>query len=203
MWTECKLILVRFLLLISNKYPALPSSTFAPWYLISVFAPRSLPSLSPVELCFILPYTSVYLPLFDALKWIEMQTGITLSVLMKLWCQNYPLPKRMQTWNLLQRLPFLILFPLYCMNLQKYFSLNIHQAEPCIPNPPKILLPLWSPEIPPSPHATSKMQNIPNYHFHLGLLSADESPSPHYDPPPPPSVSIKSTNFYNGRAPSF
>ena len=41
-----------------------------------------------------------------------------------------------------------------------------------------------SPYIPHCPHTTSKRQNGPNYHFHLGLLSIDDPPAPHYENPP-------------------
>ena len=51
---------------------------------------------------------------------------------------------------------------------------------PFSPNPPNVLPPLYSLEIPPYRHTTSKRQNVPNYHFHLGLLSADEPKAPNY-----------------------
>ena len=52
-------------------------------------------------------------------------------------------------------------------------------------NLPNVLTPLQSPERPPCTHATSKRKNSPNYHFNLGLISADHLLSRHYDPPHP------------------
>ena len=60
---------------------------------------------------------------------------------------------------------------------------------------PHVLPPMWIPEIPPPltylhlgpeivPHNTSQRKNGPNYHFHLGLLSAANPPDPHYENPP-------------------
>ena len=44
------------------------------------------------------------------------------------------------------------------------------------------------------------MQKVPNHHFHLCLLYADDLAATHYESPPP-TVSTKSTNFDNGRTP--
>ena len=41
-----------------------------------------------------------------------------------------------------------------------------------------------STERPPRLHTTSQRKKIPNYHSHLGLISADEPPNHHYDNPP-------------------
>ena len=80
-------------------------------------------------LWFSLLYASVYPPIFDALDLMELQTGIPLSGLIKLWYLTNSFPQRLQAWNLLQIQPFLILFPLQYINYQKYFSLNIYQAD--------------------------------------------------------------------------
>ena len=67
-------------------------------------------------------------------------------------------------------------------------SSNIFLTEdpacwPCSPNPPKVLPLLRIPDRPPQPRTTSQNQNGLNYHFHLGLLYADDPPDPHYENP--------------------
>ena len=52
------------------------------------------------------------------------------------------------------------------------------------PNPPNVLPTLRSPYRPPFPHTTPQSQNVPIYHFHLGIISADDQPSPHYEDSP-------------------
>ena len=47
--------------------------------------------------------------------------------LLKLFCQTSSLPLRMKNWTLFQKLTFLLLLPLQWLNIQKYFSLKIHQ----------------------------------------------------------------------------
>ena len=51
---------------------------------------------------------------------------------------------------------------------------------PCIPNPPNILPPMQSSERPPCPRFTSQSKNGPKYHFHLGLIYADDLQAPNY-----------------------
>ena len=87
-----------------------------------------------VKSCFSLPYTSVYPRIFDALEWMEMQNGLPLSGLLELCYQTNYFTQRLKTWNLIQIYPFLIPLPLQCMNLQKYLSLNIHQADLASPD---------------------------------------------------------------------
>ena len=53
-----------------------------------------------------------------------------------------------------------------------------------IHNPPNILTPIKSPERPPLTHITPQRQNVQNYLFHLGLISADDPSAPHYEIPP-------------------
>ena len=60
---------------------------------------------------------------------MAMHTVISISGLLKLCCWTSSLPQRLQTWNLIQRHPFLLRSPFQWMNLQKYFSLKIHQAD--------------------------------------------------------------------------
>ena len=43
--------------------------------------------------------------------------------------------------------------------------------------------PLRIPERPPRTHTTSQRQKGINYHFHLGLLSADDPPDPNNENP--------------------
>ena len=43
--------------------------------------------------------------------------------------------------------------------------------------------PLRSPERPIWPHTISQRQNVPNYHFHLGIISVDDPPDLNYEPP--------------------
>ena len=43
---------------------------------------------------------------------------------------------------------------------------------------------MWSPYRSPCQHTTSQSQNGPNYHTHLGILSAADPPDPHYKNPP-------------------
>ena len=82
MRTECQRIIIHFLLRISHKSLAIARQALPP----SIFAPRSLPNRSPDESCVSLPYASVYPPIFDALEWMEMQTGLPLYGLLKLCC---------------------------------------------------------------------------------------------------------------------
>ena len=53
----------------------------------------------------------------------------SLPGLLKMGCLTSYLPQRLITWTLLQRYRFLLPFPLQWMNLQKYFSLRIHQDD--------------------------------------------------------------------------
>ena len=61
--------------------------------------------------------------------------------------------------------------------------------------------PLRSPEIPPCPNTTSKIKNGPNYHFHLGILSADDPPDPHYENTPQLFQSRQKTLTTEGHKP--
>ena len=68
--------------------------------------------------------------------------------------------------------------------LSKIFISEYLSGWSCKTNPPNVLPPIWNPERPPHPHTTSKSQNVPNYHFHLGLLSTNYPPAPQYENPP-------------------
>ena len=59
-----------------------------------------------------------------------------------------------------------------------------------------------SPEIPPRPHITSKIQNGPNYHFRLGLFSVDEPPDTHHENPPQVFQYIEQNFIMEGHHPS-
>ena len=76
------------------------------------------------------------------------------------------------------------LFPPTSSNDLKFFRPLTH-----------VLPPMWIPERPHPltyfhlgpqivPHNTSQRENGPNYHFHLGLLSASDPPDPHRENPP-------------------
>ena len=84
----------------------------------------------------------------------------------------------------------------------KNISLWNPSGWPCKPNPPNVLPPLWSPDIPPCLHTTSQRQNGPNYHFNLGLLSADDLPAPHCVNPPQVFQSSQQTLTMEGHHPS-
>ena len=60
-----------------------------------------------------------------------------------------------------------------------------------------------SPERPPCPYTTSQSKKGPHYHFHLGLLSADGLPDPHYENPPKVFQSSKKTLTMEGHQPSY
>ena len=72
----------------------------------------------------------------------------------------------------------------------------------CSPNPPNNLHPLWSPERRPFANITSQSQNIPNYHFHLGILYSDDPPDHHYENPPQVFQSSQQTFTIEGHQPS-
>ena len=55
---------------------------------------------------------------------------------------------------------------------------------PCRPNPPNVMLHLWSQERPPCPHNTPQRKNGPSYHFILGLILACYLSAHHYENPP-------------------
>ena len=46
--------------------------------------------------------------------------------------------------------------------------------------PPKFMPPMWISDRSPRPHTTLQRKNVPNCHFNLGIVSADEPPAPHY-----------------------
>ena len=60
---------------------------------------------------------------------MEVQTSITISGLLKLCCRTSFFPQRLKNWTLLQIQPFLVPFHLQWMNIQKYLSWKIHQAD--------------------------------------------------------------------------
>ena len=84
----------------------IPTDYFSQSLAISERSLYSLPDYSPIA-PLSLPGrsnpASVYPPYFDTLEWMEMQTGLPLYGLLKLWYQNSPLPHRLKTWTLLQR----------------------------------------------------------------------------------------------------
>ena len=48
-------------------------------------------------------HISVNPPIFDAIEWMDIQTGLNISGTMKLCCWTYSLLQRLQTWTLIQR----------------------------------------------------------------------------------------------------
>ena len=72
-------------------------STITPaalFHIPSTITPQLLPNCSLIT-----PqsnYASVYPPIFDTLEWMEMQIGLPLSGLMKLFHRTYSLPQRLK-----------------------------------------------------------------------------------------------------------
>ena len=58
-----------------------------------------------------------------------------------------------------------------------------------------------SPERPPFPHTSSQMKNGPNYHFNLGLLSANDPLDTKYKKPPKVFQPIQQTLTMEGHHP--
>ena len=93
--TECQ----RILLLYQSLSAALfhMRSTITPaalFHILSKITPQSLPNCSPITPQ--LNYASVYPPRFDTLEWMEMQIGLPLSGLMKLFHRAYSLLQGLQ-----------------------------------------------------------------------------------------------------------
>ena len=86
---ECQIILVRLLLIISYKSPAIADRFPLPTFPLTVFncspiTPRLLPDHSPIT-----PRSnpaSVYPPLFYTIDWMEIHTGLPLYLLLNLCC---------------------------------------------------------------------------------------------------------------------
>ena len=97
---ECQIIIIHFLILISHKLPAISKRCPLPIFPLPVFdhspiTPQSLPDHSPI-----IPRSnraSFYPPIFDTLEWMEMQTGIPLYLLLKLYFLTSSLPQRLKT----------------------------------------------------------------------------------------------------------
>ena len=66
----------------------------------------------------------------------------SLPGLLNLWCWTSSLPHMSKTWTLLQIYTVLILFPLRWINLQKIWSLKIHQSDLAAPTHQTFCL-LW------------------------------------------------------------
>ena len=64
------------------------------------------------------------------------------------------------------------------------FFIELTLTNIAIHNPPKVLTHLQSPERPPLTPTTTQRQIGPNHHFHLGIISADDTSAPHYVKPP-------------------
>ena len=127
---------------------------------------------------------------------MEIDTGIPLTVMMKLCCKTSSLNQRLKTWTLLQRYHSLLSFPINLMNLQKYFSLTIHQDDLASPTHQTFCL-LCRVQIYHLVHIPShKCKTFQTTTFvwvffpqmTLQLITIN----------PPPIVSIHSTSFENG-----
>ena len=139
-------------------------------------SPRSLPNHSPIAPQFI-------------------------SGILNLCCQTSSLHYRQKTLTLIQIYPFLLLLPLQLMNLQKYFSLKIHQAELAAPTHKTFFFPCGFhrdilDHIPPQKVKRSKLPLSFGSNFYR--LTASSSIWKPY-----PSVSIKSKKFGGGMTPAF
>ena len=97
MRTECQRILINFLIIFLMIRSSDRSLSAALFHIRSLYSLPDHSPIAPVESCLILPSASVYPPIFDALEWMEMQTGLPLSGLLKLFCRTTPLPQRLQT----------------------------------------------------------------------------------------------------------
>ena len=118
-------------MLISRKFISISKSFPLPYFLpvfCSPISPWFVPDFHQSN------YFSVYPPIFDTLEWMKMNIGLPISVIMNMCYQNSSLTQMLKTWTLLQREPSLLLFCLQCIDLQKYLSLNIHQADISVRN---------------------------------------------------------------------
>ena len=115
---------------------------------------------------------------------------------------NFFLDSEASNLNPPSKISFPATFPYPVNETSRIFITEYPSGLPFIPNPTNALPHMWSPESPPCSHTTSQTKNGSNYHFRFGLISAADPLDPHYEPPPP-SVSIKSTEFDNGRTPYF
>ena len=97
MRTEYQIILIHFLLIIYPKSPVIAKCCLLQIFSLHVFALLSLPNRPLVGSC------SSFPPIFDTIEWMEMKTGLPLSLLLNLYCRTSSLPQRLQTLTLLQR----------------------------------------------------------------------------------------------------
>ena len=183
MRTECQIILIHFLLLISHKSPAIAKCCPIPIFPLPVFdrsliTPWLLPNHSPVKSCSTLPSNFWY-------SWVDGYTERYSSI----WTSEdvlseFFLASESAYFNNPSNVPFTAPVPSSVNEPSKIFLTEDPSGLPCSPNQPNVLPHLQSPEIPPRPHTTSQRKNGPNHHFHLGLISADDPPDPYYGIPP-------------------
>ena len=103
MRAECQRVLISLLLNISHKSPAIAKRCHLLIFLILVFyhspiTPLSLPYFSPIT-----PWSnsaSFYPLIIDNLEWMDMQTGLTLSVMLNMFCSTSSFPQRLKNQTL-------------------------------------------------------------------------------------------------------
>ena len=183
-WSVNEFSLISCLLFLINCYPSLakrcPISSLLPnlryLYLLPDYSPMSPQS----------NHASFYPMLYFTLQFLMILSG----------CWFRPVFLSLDFWHCaVELLPCLIgwkLEPYFKDILSATIPSSVHEfskifltEDPsgwlCSPNPPNILPPLWSSEIPTRPHTTPQSQNGPNYHFYLSILSAYDPPAPHYE----------------------
>ena len=191
------LFFISYFLFITNCYRSLNKRCPLPYSL-----PNHPPDCYPVESCFSLPYASVYPPIFDALEWMEIQTGLPLYGFMNMCCQTLPWTRG---WKLESSLKdslscFRTLFSSWIL---KKISLRIHQADLAIPTHQTFCLQCGVQRdllihIP--PHKVKTVQTTTFTWVYFPQMTCQLLTM---NPPPPPSVSTNSTNFDYGRTPSL
>ena len=167
----------------SNNFPYCLFLTIARnFWALPVFPTQSLPdntSIAPR-----LNPASVYPPFFYNLEWIEIQTGLPLSVLVNIYCWTSSFALEASNLKHPSKISFTDIVPYSVNETSKILVTEDPSGWPCSPNPPNVLLPLRIPERHNFPHTNSQRQNGPNYHFRLGLLYAAYPSYSRYENPP-------------------
>ena len=91
---------------------------------------------------------------------------------------NFFLSSEAENLNPPSKIAFPYPFPYPLNEPSKIFLTEYPPGWPFSPNPPNVLPPMRSPEIPHFPHTTSQRKNGPNCHFRLGILSSDDYENP-------------------------
>ena len=142
MQTECQIILINFLLLFFHKLAGIAKRCPITIFPPPVFNPRSLPDCYPIT-----PRSaqSIMSEFFLDLEATNLKPPSKIA---------FPAP-----------IPYSINEPSRIFLTEDLSGLTL------IPNPPNVLTPLRSTEIPPRPHTTSQRENGTNYQFFMGILS--------------------------------